>query len=238
LFKNRTLKQNVMKKTTLNKRSMFGSVHTVLTANQAIWSSVPAFGSAVNLFENKLTILDTKLSEQSVAMTGVTREKQEQLNRLSEKMILAHNALYLYGKETASIILQERNRTSQSELLRLTIGRAKVHGNDLKNDLAAFGSALEAYGITQTFVSDLIAQIDGLPELIESSRIALLHRKGATRAIDEVEAKLTEILRDQMDRMILVFKSDHPQFVSDYQDARALINHRNGERDDGSITAA
>lgn len=212
---------------------MFGSVHTVLTANQAIWNSVPAFASAVGLFENKLAILDVKLSEQSVAMTGVTLEKQEQLNRLSEAMFLVHNALYLHGKETGSIILQERNRTSKSELLRLTIGRAKVHGNDLKNDLLAYGSALDAYGITPAFVTDLMARLDSLPELIESSRMALLHRKGATKAIDETEAQLTEILRDQLDRMILVFKNDHPQLVSDYQHARSSGNHRNAKRDDG-----
>jgi hypothetical protein len=108
----------------------------------------------------------------------------------------------------------------------------------LKNDLVTYGSELESYGITQTFVSDLIAKIDGLSELIESSRIALLRRKGATKSIDEVESKLTEILRDQIDRMVLVFKNNHPQFVSDYQDARSWINHRNGERDGGSITAA
>nr|WP_294862410.1 hypothetical protein [uncultured Fluviicola sp.] len=223
-----------MKKTTLNKRSMFGSVHAVLTANQAIWSNVPAFASAVSQFETILGILDRKLSEQSVALTGVTREKQEQLNRLSEEMILAHNALYLYGKETASVILQERNRTNKSELFRLTIGRAKVHGNDLKNDLLAYGSELEAYGITQTFITELIAKIDGLPELIESSRIALLRRKGATKAIDEAESKLTEILRDQIDRMLLVFKTGYPQFVSDYQDARTSIPNGARERDDGN----
>ncbi|WP_430404113.1 hypothetical protein [Fluviicola sp.] len=227
-----------MKKTTLNKRSMFGSVHTVLTANQAIWNGVPAFVSAVSLFENNLTVLDTKFSEQSTAMTGVTKEKQELLNRLSEEMILVHNALYLLGKETNSIILQERNRISKSDLVRMTNGKAKVHGNDLKNDLQVYGSELEVYGITAVFISQLIAKIDTLPELIESSRIALLRRKGATRVIEELESKLTEILRDQIDRMMLIFKTDHPAFVLDYQNARTRVGNGSRERDDGSISAA
>lgn len=214
---------------------MFGSVHTVLTANQATWNGVPAFASAVNLFVSNLEILDRKLSEQSVALTGVTLEKQGQLNRLSEEMLLAHNALYLYGKETVSIILKERNRTSKSDLLRLSIGRAKVHGNDLKNDLLAHGSALEPYGITEIFITELIGKIDGLPELIESSRIALLRRKGATKAIDEAESKITDILRDQIDRLVLIFKNEYPQFVSDYLHARASGSHRNGDRDDRNV---
>lgn len=213
---------------------MFGSVHTVLTANQAIWNSVPAFASAVALFETILGTLDRKLSEQSVAMTGVTREKQNQFAHLCEEMLLAHNGLYLHGKETESIILQERNRISKSELLRLTIGRAKVHGSDLKNDLLAYGPELETYGISQVFTTELIAKIDSLPELIESSRLALLRRKGATKSIREAESKLTDLLRDQLDRMLLVFQTAYPQFVSDYRHARTSIPTGSRERDDGS----
>lgn len=207
-------------------------------ANQAVWTNVPAFVSAVNLFENNLAVLDTKFSEQSTAMTGVTKEKQELLSRLSEEMMLVHNALYLHGKETNSIILQERNRISKSDLVRMTNGKAKVHGNDLKNDLQAYGSELEVYGIKAVFISQLIAKIDTLPELIESSRIALLRRKGATRIIEELESKLTEILRDQIDRMMLIFKIDHPAFVLDYQNARTRVGNGSRERDDGSISAA
>ena len=223
-----------MNKITLNKRSMFGSVHTVLEENQTIWTSVPAFAAAVGLFESKLAVLDTKLSEQSTATTGVTLEKQALLKQLFEDMALVHTALYLYGKDNGNVALRERNKMSKSTLTRLSIGKAKVHANDLKNDLLAHGSALDAYGITPAFVSDLISRIDELPELIESTRMALLRRKGVTQAIEDVQSKITEILRDRMDRLIKIFRKDHPDFVLIYQHARTAIPHSSRDRDNGN----
>lgn len=223
-----------MKKSTLNKRSMFGSVHTVLEENQPIWINVPAFASAVAQFENKLTILDTKLSEQSTATTGVTLEKQALIRELFDEMVLAHQALYLFGKDSENTALRERNKVSRSQLNRLTIGKAKVHANDLKNDLLAHGPALDAYGITPAFVSALIAKIDQLPDMIESTRMALLRRKGITKAINEVQSKITEILRDRMDRLIKIFRKDHPDFVLIYQHARTVLPHSSRDRDTGN----
>ncbi|WP_294674790.1 hypothetical protein [uncultured Fluviicola sp.] len=223
-----------MKKSTLNKRSMFGSVHTVLEENQPIWINVPAFATAVAQFENKLTILDTKLSEQSTATTGVTLEKQALIRELFDEMVLAHQALYLFGKDSENTALRERNKVSRSKLNRLTIGKAKVHANDLKNDLLAQGPALDAYGITPAFVSALIAKIDQLPDMIESTRMALLRRKGITKAINEVQSKITEILRDRMDRLIKIFRKDHPDFVLIYQHARTVLPHSSRDRDNGT----
>lgn len=223
-----------MNKVTLNKRSMFGSVRTVLTENQGIWTNVPAFAAAVTLFENKLTVLDTKLSEQSVATTGVTLEKQESMRELFDEMLLVHQALYLFGKDSENMGLRERNKVSKSKLSRLTIGKAKVHAADLKNDLLAHGPSLETYGIAQTLITALIAKIDELPELIESSRMALLRRKGITQAIEEVQAKISEILRDRIDRLIKVFKKDYPDFVLIYQHARTALPHSSRDRDSGT----
>lgn len=213
---------------------MFGSVHTVLEENQPIWINVPAFATAVAQFENKLTILDTKLSEQSTATTGVTLEKQALIRELFDEMVLAHQALYLFGKDSENTALRERNKISKSKLNRLTIGKAKVHANDLKNDLLAHGPALDVYGITPAFVSGLIAKIDQLPDMIESTRMALLRRKGITKAINEVQSKITEILRDRMDRLIKIFRKDHPDFVLIYQHARTVLPHSSRDRDTGN----
>lgn len=223
-----------MNKITLNKRSMFGSVRTVLEENQTIWISVPAFATAVQQFENKLMVLDTKLSEQSVATTGVTLEKQESMRELFDEMLLVHQALYLFGKDSENMGLRERNKVSKSKLVRLTIGKAKVHAADLKNDLLAHGTSLETYGIGQALITALIAKIDELPELIESSRMALLRRKGITQAIEEVQAKISEILRDRIDRLIKVFKKDYPDFVVIYQHARTALPHSSRDRDNGT----
>lgn len=222
-----------MNKTTLNKRSMFGSVRTVLEENQTIWISVPAFATAVELFESKLMVLDTKLSEQSVATTGVTLEKQESVRELFEEMLLAHQALYLFGQDNENIALRERNKVTKSKLSRLSIGKAKVHAADLKNDLLAHGASLETYGIAQAFITALIAKIEELPELVESTRMALLRRKGITQAIEEVLSKITEILRDRIDRLVKVFKKDHPDFVVIYQNARTVTHRSSREHDDG-----
>lgn len=203
---------------------MYGSVHGVLTANQTLWQTIPAFVSAVEELEAGLSELDAKFSEQTIVTKGVSKERSEKLIKLIKRMKLAHNALYLYAKETGDLLLQERNQVSVSSINHLSIGKVKVHATSLKNDLDAHTTDLSAFGLTTAFINDLLTDLETLPALVTSTREAILIRKAATQEITSLERSISKLFREELDRLIEFFESSNPKFVQAYRNARTVVD--------------
>lgn len=207
---------------------MYESVHAVLTDHQSSWQNVPAFASAVNTFETKLNLLRTRIAEQLSATTGVTLEKNLRTEDLRNRMLIVQHALFLLGRSSGDFQLQERNHHSKTDLYRLSLNEFAARCSELKGDLETYGAQLPEYGITQQAIDELIPLLSGIDELNNSSRKAIIKRKSITKAIDELEQELNELLRVELDRLILVFKESVPAFYQSFESARITINYGGG----------
>jgi len=228
-----------MRRTTTNKLNMYQSVFSVMDDFQSVWQSVPAFVSAYANFNSKLELLRVRLTEHSSTIVGVSVEKGLRLADLRERMLVTHRSLFLYGQAAGNVLLRERNRKTKSGLDKLNIAKLAVCCNELKNDLVLYGAQLSDYGITAEMIAELLPMLSGIDDLNNSPRKAILKRKSTTQSISELERALDEILRTEMDNLILVFKKNQPEFFRAFRDARIVIDygHHSGggsaERDDG-----
>ena len=218
---------------------MYQSVFSVMDDFQSVWQSVPAFVSAVSNFGSKFELLKIRLTEQSSTTMGISAEKKEKINDLRERILVMQKALLLLGHDSGNIPLQERNRKSKSSLMELNISKLAVRCAELKNDLDSHGPALSQYGITQEDISEIMPLLVGIDELNNSTRKAILKRKGITESISDLEKALDKLLRFEMDSLIMVFKKNQPAFFKAFRNARVVIDyghHDSGspqERDDG-----
>ena len=223
-----------MKRSTANKLNMYESVHAVLTDHQSSWQNIPAFASAVNTFETKLALLRARLAEQLSATTGVTLEKKLRTEDLRNRMLVVQHALFLLGRASGDIALRERNNHSKSDLRDRNLNEFAARCTELRGDLDTYGAQLLQYGITQQQMDELMPLLLGIDELNNSSRKAIIKRKSITKAIEELEQELNELLRIELDRLILVFKQSEPAFYQSFESARITINYGGGgsRRDD------
>ncbi len=214
-----------MKKTTSNKLNMYRNIHAVLTKHQSAWETVPAFAAAVTTFNGRLDLLQIRLVEQDTATDGVGAKKQKQLAELREQMLIVHNALRLYGKAAGNHALEERNKMTKSDIGRLNISKLTVQCGELKQDLDTFGAELVSYGITGEMIAELTPVLENIDELNISTRQAILSRKSVTKSIKDLEVSLDSLLRDELDDLLLVFKTSQSEFFNAFKSARMIIDY-------------
>jgi hypothetical protein len=217
-----------MKRSTANKLNMYESVHAVLTDHQSSWQSIPAFVNAVNTFETKLALLRAGIAEQLSATTGVSLEKKLRTEDLRSRMLIMQNALFLLGRSSGDTLLQERNHSSKTDVIRMTLNEFAARCTELKGDLETHGTQLPEYGVSQQAMDELIPLLSGIDELNNSSRKAIIKRKSITKTIEDLEQELNELLRVELDRLIGVFKESEPQFYHLFESARITINYGGG----------
>lgn len=216
---------SIMKRSTANKLNMYGSVLSVLNEHQTSWQAIPAMADAKSAFETRLNQLRVRVTEQLSATTGVAIDKHLRLQDLRERLLPVQHALFLLGRATGNILLKERNHLTKSELEKLSLSELAVHCADLKNDLDTYGGQLAGYGITQQALDELIPLLESVGEVNNSTRKAIIKRKNITGSIANLEHELDELLRVELDRLILVFKQTAPALFTSYQSARIIIDY-------------
>ncbi|MGV3612240.1 MAG: hypothetical protein ACO1N0_14870 [Fluviicola sp.] len=214
-----------MKKSTRNKLNMYGSVLSVLNDHQPSWQAVSAFVNAKTAFETKLNQLRVRVTEQLGATTGVALEKKLRITDLRKRVLIVQHALFLLGRASGDVLLQERNSQTKTELERMALNELAARCAELKQDLDSYATQLAEYGITPQSIAELIPLLQGIDELNNSTRKAIIKRKGITQAIKDLEHELDELLRVELDRLILVFKQTDPAFYHAYESARIIIDY-------------
>lgn len=217
-----------MKRSTANKLNMYESVHSVLNDYLNSWQNVPAFLNTVNSFDSKLNLLRSRLTEQAGAVTGVSLEKKLRTTDLRSRMLIAQHALFLHGRAIGNVVLQERNELSKTDLIKMSLNEFAIRCSELKADLDTYGTQLAEYGITQQAIDELLPLLLGIDELNNSTRKAIIKRKEITRSISDLEHELDELLRVELDRLILVLKESDPAFFHSYNSARITIDYGGG----------
>lgn len=228
-----------MKKSTANKLNMYGSVLSVLNDHQTNWQGIPAFVSAKTTFETKLNLLRVRVTEQLGATTGVAIDKRLRITDLRERMLPVQHALFLLGRATSDVLLRERNNLTKTDLDELRLGQLAARCAELKQDIDTYGPQLAQYGVTTQAIDELIPLLETVSEVNNSTRKAIIKRKGITKSIKDLEHELNELLRVELDRLILVFKQTHPAFFEAYNNARITIDYGSkGSRGDESLAPA
>lgn len=228
-----------MKKSTANKLNMYGSVLSVLNDHQTNWQGIPAFVSAKTAFETKLNLLRVRVTEQLGATTGVAIDKRLRITDLRERMLPVQHALFLLGRAAGDVLLRERNNLTKTDLDELRLNQLAARCAELKQDMDTYGTQLAAYGVTTQALDELIPLLETVSEVNNSTRQAIIKRKGITKSIRDLENELNELLRVEFDRLILVFKQSHPAFVEAYNNARITIDYgHKGSRGDEPLAPA
>jgi len=214
-----------MKKSTANKLNMYLNVNAVLNNYQSTWEPVPVFVASVSNFSTKLSLLQERLIQQDSATKGVSANKNFRITDLRERMMVMHKALKLYGKATGNWALAERNNWSRTGLIRLNISKLTVHCGELKQDLDAFGPQLMPYGISSDMILEITPMLETINEVNISTRQAILGRKSVTQSISDLQRSIDNLLQEELDELLLVFKTTQAAFFEAFRNARIIIRY-------------
>ena len=87
---------------------------------------------------------------------------------------------------------------------------------------------LEKYFVDVQIISEFNAELNRFHDSLPQKRVATAGTKVATENIGQVFDTLTNLLNDEIDVLIDLFKEREPRFFMEYTNARIIVNYGEG----------
>jgi hypothetical protein len=234
------LNLKVMKKTSKNKLAMYKSVRTVLDQYSSTWNQLGAMPPLVASFEAKVAQFEQLAYTQAFATQGASDEKRQALSEAIQQAVVMASALKAYAIVSNNPSLLALVRITRSEFRRggilgtfqridLVLEKATEHLNDLG-----------IYGVDQSSIDALQEVRNSLSVYSDKPRNAQIQRRVITLELYALQREIDWMLRDQIDALMSVLRTNAPGFYNAYTSARMIVetHHATGkmappEPDDG-----
>lgn len=206
------------------KLNMYDAVLTHCQANAAIVATVPAFQTAVDSFEDIVDDLRTAAQNELQAISGFTEDKTQQRADLIELTLDVAGAIHAYASSVDNLVLKDQVKLVYSDLNRLKdelLGPACSNILDAANANAA---AIVPFGVTAAKITSLEDAIDDYISAVPAHRNAVSNRSSAGEQIKQLLKDGDNLLKNQLDKLALQFKSTHPNFYNSYRSNRVILD--------------
>ncbi|MGD9993922.1 MAG: hypothetical protein AB7S69_11535 [Salinivirgaceae bacterium] len=210
-----------------NHLSSYLAVANILTKYGAKLALVPAIAAVVSKFMALLEELKEVQQIQEGKSTGTTLQKQKEEAEMIEITLRVAASIYVYAVDQNNLELQQEVKVSPSYLK--TIGDNSLLNRCNRIHQIASGldaEALAPYGLLPETTSGLRKEIDDFAALVAKPRTAIVARSTATSRLQELFKEINTLLREQMDKLMLVIKDQEPVFYNEYKAARVIVDLR------------
>jgi hypothetical protein len=206
-----------------NMLSMYYAVIDFCQKNKLVWQNDVPFKTSFDLFMSKIPLIEQNRNQQSINFSGVTKEKAQKKEELSEKAYFAANRLQSYARASQNFELLNKISFSKSNFMTVRdtdlIGMCNIIVDCLKQNLSQLG----IYSISQVTIDELQLLLNiyqsflGKPRSFQSSSIT------ATANLSELFKETNEIIKNRLDLDVEVFKNSASDFYKGYASARKIL---------------
>lgn len=213
-----------MKRTLTNRITMFKTVDGYLADNNSVWNAMAPLSAAVLQFRDKLAAIDAAAQRQETPVSGASEDKAAARDALEDVLFLTCEALGMVGLTSNDHDLQALVDVSPSSLDKLgdeeLANRATnvlVKANTKKTELATMQ-------VTQANIDELDQALQNFQAAKAKPRTAVVERSVQTQSLSSLVREAGNILRDQIDRMVNLFRRSNSEFVAGYRSARVVVD--------------
>jgi hypothetical protein len=207
-----------------NKLAMYLVVKGVLDSNNSVWQSLQAFADGYTDFTSHVTQIQTLELSQVTDSTGIAQDKKASKAAMATAAQQISAAVHAYAVKNKNNTLANETGFTVSDL---TGERDADAIKDCQNihDLANTNIAsLGAYGITAAKLTALQAAIDGYKAIVTKPRDNIVAGATVTQELSDEFDAADETLSEILDGLVLQFKDTNAKFVSDYNNARTIVD--------------
>jgi len=214
----------IMQNRVKNKLQMYQAVRRVLQSNNEKWNGLTAFQNAVIQFSQKVTELESLTYKKSKALVGIKSTRDRKREEVTDMALRVSNCLYAYASHLLDEKLKAEVKYSPTKLKYAPIATFLQIVNGLINHANDHVEELEDYGINQEFIEDMTLTYMEFVEIANLPRQAVISRKVLSHNIKATISDIDDVLKDQLDKLIIIFTNDAPSFVFTYDSARTIID--------------
>ena len=214
-----------MLKRLANKLVMYRAVQSHLDRNKSMWTSVPAMVTTINDFELLLAEIETyrKLTQEN--KTGITQQKAAQ-----QALVIAHayelsSVLYAMAIKKNDAVLAAKVDFTETDLLKKRDNHLVSTCRNILEFATEHLAELIAYQVTADELIVLNEEINSFAENLTTGRVSVTERKAANEKLKVVFLQVDSLLKKQLDRIVVRYRKTEPDFYTNYQSLRRIINY-------------
>ena len=208
-----------------NKLTMLNAVLRFLKQNNSAWANSTVMVELIGKLEALIgEIISIRLITEG-DLTGITAEKLAQQEALINKAYELSSILYAMASSSENKILQGKVDFTESEL-------TNARGGDLISTCLAIATlvgenlaALVPYALTEADVTVFEGMIGSFSENLPTHRVSVAERKAANERLKELFSMVDILVNDQLDRMMVRYRSASPDLYAAYLNARAIVHY-------------
>jgi hypothetical protein len=192
--------------------------------NTEITKNMPAFVTAFNNFKAIIADINETTQAKSVVLRGIAIDKNESRQNLGSKVNEIAGLIFAFASATGNNTLKQEVNVSEARLLQNNEERfvsrcQNVYAKGVENV-----ALLADYGINNQTLNDLRAALDDYLAKSPNTRTAASNRKTLNANLTVLFKQADTVLKEQMDKLIVVFRAEHPDFVTTYETNRIIID--------------
>ena len=207
-----------------NKLSMYLATKKCLNDNNAVWAAFAGIASVVTLFFSKITLIQNTENRQQKSSKGASTSKKEKKAALIEMLMVVIGGIKSYAKDVNDEELFSSVDFSQSELEKLGDSLLVDRANLIIGIANANAGNILDKGITAVVLGDLQTLITEYENAVSGPRTVISDKKTATAQLAVLFDQTDELLKDNIDGLILQFKIPNNDFFRNYFNNRIILD--------------
>lgn len=213
-----------MNKTQEARLRMSRAVEAHGDSNAVIIATVPAFQESFLLLKANNAAIVAAFQQEDLVTKGITTDKVEAKKALAMMAIDIALPISAYAVKSGNNELKEKVSFSFSDLFRTKHGQVGSRIRNISDIGKEHLSGLAHYGINQSALDTLEAMIDDYEQKVPNPKNAAAIKKAVRENIKNLFAKNALLLKEHLDKTVVGFKKNYPDFVLAYKANRVIIN--------------
>lgn len=206
------------------KLNMYRTVQLHCNNNSAITVLNAAFTTAFTAFNAKVSSIISTATSESQVITGVAIDKTVLKKNLCQSAADMAALVYAFASSTNNNTLKQEVNYAYTDFFRLKDDLVAPTAQNIHNAATANLAALAPFGITAAMLSALQTTITNYSTSVPTPRNAKAIKATFTQNIKQLIKETDDILKNQLDKLSVSFKTARPDFYSTYLNARIIID--------------
>ena len=213
-----------MNKTQTNQFRMFLNTQEALDSNITLWSGIPVMLSTKNSFDELIQRIGD-VNEKTVSNSkAVTADKTVTLNNLAAKAVTLSGILQAYAAVTGNVKLAGRVALTKTDIERVRETDVEALITPVIEEARKELANLADYGLTEDMIVETETTLDDFKALIGQPRTVRNQAFAAMTLMEELFDTANDLVKNQLDKLMIRFKFSDTEFYSEYERARTIVD--------------
>lgn len=230
-----------MKRNLLNRTGMGATVAAYMNTNNTIWTGNKAVTDTMTAVNAALGNVSGKAQIQETPIVGEEEKKVLVRHDYEDEIMRIAGQICSLATKNNDMNLAAQTELTLAQLDKMSVDVLEATGNRISGLATANLAGLADYGITQADVTGLDGMTKQFDDAKTAPRKAIATRAGQTKTLPPAVKTVTSLLRNHLDKQMLMFKKSNPEFYAGYQSARVIVNrgtHKTGTQPAPATTTA